>query len=109
MNNVSIIGRLARDWKEVDKKKDSFMAFNTVAVNKGDKADFIPVCVTGEVGKNAVKYTSKGDRVGIQGAITVYTKDTDGQKHTEFYVSGRSVDFLQDKKADNSEGVPFKE
>lgn len=106
MNNVTLIGRLAREWREVD-KESGFMAFNTVAINRGDRADFVPICFTDESGKNAVKYTAKGDKVGVTGSLTVYTKGEGDEKRTEFYVSGRSIDFLENKKAATGEGIPF--
>lgn len=111
MNNVNLIGRLARDWREID-KGDNYLAFNSIAVNRQkDVTDFIPICATGDAGKAAVKFTKKGEKIGVIGTLITYIKEKDKVKYTDFYVSTKNIEFLEAKpkeeKPATTEGIPF--
>lgn len=104
MNNVNLIGRLARDpeirYSQVGDSQEQFaVARYTLAVNRRTKdakgnqlADFISCTALGKNGEFAEKYLKKGTKVAIQGEIrtgsyqnkegkTVYTTEVVVHQH----------------------------
>lgn len=91
MNQVSLIGRLARDARETQAKTQSgdplTIASFTLAVNRNAKeADFISCTAFGKTAELIIDRTHKGSKIGVAGRIqtgsyknksgdTVYTTD----------------------------------
>lgn len=121
MNNVVLIGRLARDpdLKYIPNTGTAVSKFG-LAVDKGlskDKkqemeakgqntADFINIVVWGKMAENAANYLAKGRLVAIQGRLQSgsYEKD-DGTKVYTTDVVASNVEFLEwgDKQNNNSD------
>lgn len=111
MNNVTLIGRLARDV-ELRFVPGSGMAVAnfTMAIDKGltrekkqefesqgkPTADFIRIVVWGKQAENCSQYLAKGKLVGIQGSIqTSSFKGTDGETKYTTEVLANRVEFLE--------------
>lgn len=111
MNNVTLIGRAARD-PELRFVPGSGMAVAnvTIAVDKGlnrakreefeaagkPTADFIRVIVWGKQAENLSQYVSKGKLFAVQGSIQTGTyKDTKGETKYTTEVLANRVEFLE--------------
>ena len=111
MNNVVLIGRLARD-PELRFVPGSGMAVAnfTMAIDKGltrekkaefeaqgkPTADFIRIIVWGKQAENCSQYLAKGKLVGIQGSIqTGSYKSASGETRYTTEVLANKVEFLE--------------
>ena len=105
MNNVILIGRLARDPELSYTPQTQTAACRlTVAVDrpkkKGDeqKADFIRVTAWGDQAENCNKWLSKGRQVAVQGRIqTGSYKNRNGETVYTTDVVADRVEFIGDK------------
>ncbi len=98
MNNVVLIGNLARDPELKYTGSGKAVARITVAVNRGwgkDKeADFIDVTVWEKQAEACGQYLTKGSKVGVQGRLQVRSYDKDGERKWITDVVAREVEFL---------------
>lgn len=99
MNNVVLIGRLARDPELRYTGTGKAVTTLTVAVNRGfgkdNDADFIPVVVWEKQAENCANYLTKGSQVGVQGRIQVRSYEAqNGEKRYVTEVVGNQVEFL---------------
>lgn len=103
MNNVQIIGRLARDPDMRKGSSGTTVCKMTVAVDSGygDKKEtsFIPVVVFGKIAENCEKYLSKGSQVAVNGKIQTGSYEKDGRKVYTTDVIASSVEFLSKSKS----------
>lgn len=124
MNNVVLIGRLARD-PELRFVPGSGMAVAnfTMAIDKGltrekkqefesqgkPTADFIRIVVWGKQAENASQYLAKGKMVAVQGSIqTSSYKATSGETKYTTEVLANRVEFLEwGDKGKNSDKDDF--
>ena len=105
MNNVVLIGRLARDPELSYTPNTQTAACRiTLAVDKPKKkgedagADFIRVTVWGAQAENCHKYLSKGRQAAIRGRITTGSyKDRNGQTVYTTDVVAENVEFIGDR------------
>ena len=104
MNNVQLVGRLAKDV-DVRTNNDSTVARFTVAVNRDYKnkdgkyeADFINCIAFKNTAEFVEKYFSKGMRIGLIGRIQTgsYT-NKDGNKVYTTDVVADKVEFVESK------------
>ena len=112
MNNVVLIGRLARDPELVylQNEKNTAKARFTLAVDRQgqtgrDKvADFIQILVFGKQAENCDKYLGKGSQVAVNGRIqTGSYKNRDGQTVYTTDVVANNVEFLNTKVANSDQ------
>ena len=120
MNNVQLMGRLIRDV-ELRMVGNGGMAIAefTIAVDKQlsrDKkaefeksnkptADFIRVTVWGKLAESCAKFTAKGKRIIVMGAVsTDRYKDKEGKDVTKTFVNASNLIFVD--FADGSVGKP---
>lgn len=112
MNNVVLIGRLARDPELVylQNEKNTAKARFTLAVDRPgqtsrDKvADFIQILVFGKQAENCDKYLGKGSQVAVNGKIqTGSYKNRDGQTVYTTDVVANNVEFLNTKVANGDQ------
>lgn len=107
MNNVVLIGNLARDpeLRYTTGGNQTAVCRFTIAVNDGfgdrQRTSFIPIVVFGKSGENCEKYLRKGSKVCVNGRIqtgsyekdgrTVYTTDVIANNYggVEFLTSGQ--------------------
>ncbi len=98
MNNVMLIGNLARDPALKHTTGGKAVTRLTVAVNRGwdkDKgADFIDVTVWEKQAEACANYLSKGSKVGVNGRLQVRSYEKDGEKKWITDVVAREVEFL---------------
>lgn len=103
MNNVTLIGRLARDPEMKSTSNDSMVANFTLAVDrpmaKEKTADFIRIVCFGKTAELVERYLSKGRQVGVQGHIqTGSYEDKDGRKVYTTDVVASRIEFLGSKE-----------
>lgn len=100
MNKVMLVGRLAADPEIVGEVARIRLAVdNWDSANQTKGADFIP-CVAFKTNKTTLEnYAKKGDRIGIEGRLSIKTKDqADGTKRTYTDVLVDRVELLSDKR-----------
>lgn len=103
MNNVTLIGRLARDPEVKSTSNDNMVANFTLAVDrpmsKEKTADFIRIVCFGKTAELVERYLSKGRQVGVQGQIqTGSYEDKDGRKVYTTDVVASRIEFLGSKE-----------
>lgn len=111
MNQVILIGRLARDPELRFTAGSGKAVCNfTIAVNrpfsKEGEADFFKVIVFGKTGENAANYLAKGRLVAIQGRIQNNNYETQsGEKRYTTEVIADRVEFLEWGNKGSSSGT----
>lgn len=100
MNNVSLVGRLAKD-PEVRYTQDNLaIARFTLAVSrrKANEADFLNITAFGKTAEFVEKYFHKGMRMGLNGRIQTgsYTNQ-EGKKVYTTEVVADNVEFVESK------------
>ncbi len=115
MNNVALIGRLAKDPELRYTGTGKAVATFTLAINRGygqDKtADFIPIVVWEKQAENCANYLRKGSQAAVVGKIQPRSWDkSDGTKGYITEVVASSVEFIstkndvkEDQKGSNQE------
>ena len=101
MNNVIIIGNLARDPELRYTNSGKAVCNFTLAVNRGfgkDEADFINCVAWEKTAENICNYMTKGSKMAVQGRIQVSTYDKDGEKRYKTEVVAGQVEFLGSKR-----------
>ncbi len=116
LNQVTIVGRIARDINMSDAGGTS-IAKTSVAVDRDYKnkdgkydTDFIPISALGKSAEFLDKYFSKGDAIAITGSIRTgsYT-NKDGQKVYTTDVAVDKISFVPSaKKSETTEEAPAK-
>lgn len=116
MNNIYLIGRFTKehDVQESKDKKTKILR-NTIAVSRDkETTDFIPVTFLGKLAETVEKYTTKGNRISIVGAlhITSYedAKTKEKKSYTNVLVSNIDLIDFKDNNKDNKptdDQLPF--
>ena len=120
MNNVTLVGRLAKDVMLRFTKSGKPVATFDLAVKRrfareGEpQADFFPIVVWGAQGESCNEYIAKGHLVGVKGRLQVRSYDAkDGSKRYITEIVAEDVDFLaaaggREARAEvEDEEVPF--
>ncbi len=98
MNNVVLIGNLARNPELKYTDNGKAVTRITVAVNRGwgkeKGADFIDVTVWEKQAEACHQYLTKGSKVGVQGRLQVRSYEKDGERKWITDVVAREVEFL---------------
>lgn len=105
MNTCCLIGRLTADPIVRETKQGTKVAHFSLAVEAGkDLVDFIPFEAWDKTAEFVERFTVKGQRIGVQGAIKSanYT-DKDGNKRQTYTVRAARVFFCDGKKHDKPE------
>lgn len=106
MNQVVLIGRLARDCDTRNSQGGTEVTHFTLAVNRpysknndGQTADFIRCVCFGKTAENCARYLSKGSQAAVQGRIQTgsYKKPDGTMVYTTDIIADR-VEFLGSKK-----------
>lgn len=105
MNNVSLVGRLAKDIDLRYTSNGKAVANSTLAVNRPFKnqngeheADFILFQIWGKAAENLANYMKKGSQIGITGRIqTRNYENNQGQRVYVTEVVADSIQFLESK------------
>lgn len=102
MNNVTMIGRLARDPEIRATQEGLAIAKWSLAVDrrgKEQKADFFNCTAFGKTAEFAEHFLKKGTKIGIRGRLQneEYT-NKDGQKVTRTQIVVEEIDFCEAKR-----------
>lgn len=116
MNKVFILGNLTKDVEVRMTESKKQVASFTIAVNNGKTkegkdipADFINIRAWDRLAEILEKYTSKGSKLMVEGAIKTNTyEDKEGNKKSVTYVLARNIELLDSKKKDSKEDAKSK-
>ena len=105
-NRCTLIGNLTRD-NELKQAGQTQVLRNTLAVKrefKKDETDFINIIAFGKTAELIAKYTQKGSKLYVEGAIQVSSyDDKDGNKKYSTDVIIRNIEFLSASKNKESD------
>ncbi|HBG4828987.1 TPA: single-stranded DNA-binding protein [Clostridioides difficile] len=115
MNNVVLVGRLARDPElRYIPEYGTPVATFALAVDRGctkkdgtKEVDFIPIEVMGGSAEFCANYLAKGRMVSIQGQIRIEKYEKDGEKKTFTKVRTKIVNALDHKPKDEEKEIGF--
>ncbi|AWH79479.1 single-stranded DNA-binding protein [Clostridioides difficile] len=115
MNNVVLVGRLARDPElRYIPEYGTPVATFALAVDRGytkkdgtREVDFIPIEVMGGSAEFCANYLAKGRMVSIQGQIRIEKYEKDGEKKTFTKVRTKIVNALDHKPKDEEKEISF--
>lgn len=109
MNNVILQGRFTKENK-IEESKDGKTKIlrNTVAVKRDkETTDFINVTFLGKLAELVDKYTTKGNRILVNGELHVTSyKDKEGNDKTYVNVLVNGVDLIDFKDSNKPEELP---
>lgn len=109
MNQIQLIGRLARTPEMRYTTNNKPVANFTIAVNRvgQDEADFINCVVWNNQAENLCKYQEKGSLIGLVGTLRVdQYQDNNGDNRYKTYVLAHNVMYLGSKKATTEQSEP---
>lgn len=106
LNSVNLIGRLVKDAELRYTPNGTAHTIISIAVNRSvkngeqweDEASFIDVELWGNLAENVQKFSGRGKRVAITGALVQKRWKKDGQKRSKLCVSAHAVQFLTPKE-----------
>lgn len=104
MNKATIIGNTTKDIEVKTSKSGKPWCSFTLAVNKGEKATFIPCVAFNKTAELLGKYVKKGNKIAVVGEINLETAENFLYK---FSINVNEVEFLTPKTQSTSEEVPF--
>lgn len=106
MNNVTLLGRVTKDFQGKRKGKEVAFVRNSLAVNRPTEgADFINIVAFGKTAETLGKHVKKGQRVLIQGHIQTGSYDKDGKT---IYTTDVVVDRFEFIESAPKKDEPFK-
>lgn len=108
MNNITIVGRVVRDFSLKQTQSGVSVATMCVAVdkrNRQDGADFFDVVAWRGTAENCAKFLGKGSQVAVKGRMESRKWQTkDGDNRTSWEIQADDVEFIGGKKeASNGE------
>ena len=107
MNSVNLIGNMTRECELRMTSTGKPVASFTLAVNTGygdnQQTSFINCVVWNKQAENLQKYTSKGSKLAVTGALRQRTyENANGQKINVVEVICQSIEYLNTKKNDQN-------
>lgn len=106
INNVILTGRLTDNVIIYDAGKDSIVANFTLAVNGyNDHTDFIQCTAWNKLAEILETYTTKGEKLTIQGRLETGSYEKDGQTHYTTKVVIQNIELLQLKVKETSKDI----
>ncbi len=124
MNQVILIGRLARDVEMKETQSGKTYCRFSLAVDRGmskakkeeaktkgiETVDFIPCTAWDKTAETLSKYTEKGCRITVTGAIQRRSyEDKNGQKATATDVVVRNAEIIDFRASNNAKEAPEEE
>ena len=109
MNNVTLLGRVTKDFTGTKTDKGLVIARNSLAVNRPTEgADFINIVAFGKTAETLGKFVKKGHRVLIQGHIQTGSYEKEGKKVYTTDVVVDRFEFIESApKKEESQKLPF--
>lgn len=106
INQVVLVGRLTDNVIIYEAGKDSIVANFTLAVNGyNDHTDFIQCTAWNNLAEILEKFTTKGDKLTIQGRLETGSYEKDGQTHYTTKVVIQIIELPQLKEKETSKDV----
>ena len=104
MNLVILSGRMARDPELRYTSGGKAYANFTLAVQKTrDEAEFIDCIVWEKTAETIAEYFRKGNRILIQGRLSVNSYDQNGERRKFTRVLANTFEFIDSKNSGNSQ------
>ena len=104
MNIAILMGRLTRDPELKYTTGGKAYANFTLAVQKTkDEAEFIDCVAWEKTAENIAEYFRKGNRILIQGRLSVNSYEQNGEKRKFTRVLANSFEFVDSKNSGNSQ------
>ena len=104
MNIVILMGRMTRDPELKYTTGGKAYANFTLAVQKTkDEAEFIDCVAWEKTAENIAEYFRKGNRILIQGRLSVNSYEQNGEKRKFTRVLANSFEFVDSKNSGNSQ------
>ena len=104
MNQIVLVGRLARDPELIESENGGKYSNITLAVPRAYKnadgeydTDFVNCKLFTVIAENTAEYCRKGDLIGLKGRIQTNTYEKDGETKYSTEVIGEKVTFLSNK------------
>lgn len=101
MNNINLIGRMARDIEVKTSKGGKSYGTFCLAVNRvmeKDKADFINCVAFGKTAELIAQYVKKGEMLGVTGSLQIEQYESNGEKRIAAKVMVNQIDFISGSK-----------
>lgn len=120
-NKAVLVGRISNDLElRQTSNGKSYCRFNLAVNRMNEGTDFITITVWNKQAENIVEYQSKGSLILVEGSISTGTyTDADGNNRKTFEVMAQNVQFLGNKRGndttdtqqeeENNETDPFAE
>lgn len=106
MNQVVLVGRLTDNVIIYKAGKDSIVANFTLAVNGYNKnTDFIQCTAWNKLAEILEKFTTKGDKLTIQGRLETGSYEKYGQKHYTTKVAIQNIELPQLKEKETPKDI----
>ena len=104
MNIAILMGRLTRDPELKYTSNGKAYANFTLAVQKTkDEAEFIDCTAWEKTAENIAEYFRKGNRILIQGRLSVNSYEQNGEKRKFTRVQAFNFEFIDSKNSGNSQ------
>ena len=104
MNIVILMGRLTRDPELKYTSNGKAYTTFTLAVQKTkDEAEFIDCVAWEKTAENIAEYFRKGNRILIQGRLSVNSYEQNGEKKKFTRVLANTFEFIDSKNSGNSQ------
>ncbi|HPF83338.1 MAG TPA: single-stranded DNA-binding protein [Bacilli bacterium] len=110
LNQIVLVGRIARDIEIKDTENGKKVSNMTLAVPRSFKniegeyeTDFLPCVLWDGIATNVNEYCKVGDLVGVKGRVASNVYEKDGQKHYSVEIIVEKVTFLTSNKSKEKE------
>ena len=104
MNIVILMGRMTRDPELKYTSNGKAYTTFTLAVQKTkDEAEFIDCVAWEKTAENIAEYFGKGNRILIQGRLSVNSYEQNGEKRKFTRVLANTFEFIDSKNSGNSQ------
>ena len=104
MNIAILMGRLTRDPELKYTSNGKAYTTFTLAVQKTkDEAEFIDCVAWEKTAENIAEYFGKGNRILIQGRLSVNSYEQNGEKRKFIRVLANTFEFIDSKNSGNSQ------
>jgi single-strand DNA-binding protein len=109
MNNLSIIGRLTKDYEIKFLPSGKPMGMISLAVNDGwgdnKHTSFFDITVFGNAAERHADYIKKGSLIAVAGSIRQERWESqDGKKHSKVKIVANQIDYLDSKPKEDKGG-----
>lgn len=107
LNQVILVGRLAKEIEVKNLENDKKIANITLAVPRSFKnsdgdyeTDFIDIVIFDSVASNTSEYCHKGDTIGVKGRLQTRMIENEDKKEKLQEIIGEKITFLSSKGSD---------